>query len=111
MSATLTMTDQWSDGKRMFVLGSIVFTSTYPTGGESLDFTTIGVETSQAPLFMDVQECQGYSAFFTAGTSPSDTANKLQIYTASTAELSASTYPSQITGGQFNFMAIFQQLI
>lgn len=108
MAATMTLVDQWHDGKRLHVIGTIAFSGTYPTGGEPLDFTTIGVESSQAPEILLASSTGGYASHFTPGTSVSDTGNKLQYFSAMGTEVAAGAYPAGLTATRFE--AIFQMI-
>lgn len=45
----MTITDQWSDGKRLHVIGTATPTGSYATPGPTLDFGAAGVESSGLP--------------------------------------------------------------
>lgn len=61
MSVTVNaITDQWNDGKRLHVIGTLAFTGNYTSGGDTLDFGAGGVESSAAPLIVFVEALSGF---------------------------------------------------
>lgn len=57
-SITATIVDQWSDGKRLHVIGSLAFSGNYTEGGLVLDLSAI--EAAGPPIFFDAPTYYGY---------------------------------------------------
>lgn len=60
MSATPTITDMWSDGKRLHVIGTIAFAGSYVAGGDVLDLGTAGVRCSKAPNYINFNQLRQF---------------------------------------------------
>lgn len=76
MSATATLTDIWSDGKRTHVIGTIAFASSYATGGDTLDLSD---SLSQLPpLWFEAPLYRGF--FFEYAPTLLSTTGKLKAY-------------------------------
>lgn len=56
MPIAVTITDKWSDGKRVTVIGTLAFSGSYVVGGDTIDFAAAGVESAYPPLMLDVPD-------------------------------------------------------
>ncbi len=103
MSASVTLNvdyGTWSDGKRMHVVGTIAFSGSYTTGGETLDFGAGGVPTSQIPLIFLMPFDAGYGFEYDAGTDGAD--GKLKVFRGSTASVAATVTLTSDTTNTFS---------
>lgn len=78
MAITPTLVDQWSDGKRLLVIGSFVVSGNYVIDGVTIDFGAIGVRSSQPPLWFNAPTFRGYSFEYVPVTGSGD--GKLRVY-------------------------------
>jgi hypothetical protein len=128
MSVTLSVTDVDLGVGLIYVFGTTTLSGTYPTGGDSVDWTSIksqiGFEgqivasSMSAPAFGPVQ-----AAFTVQGGTPniynlqqgaSPSTWKLRGYTSGSggAEFTGgSAYPSSATGDTITFSAVFRKLL
>ena len=90
----------WSDGKRMHVIGTLAFSGSYTTGGETLDFGAGGVQTSQPPLIILFPFLAGYQIQYVPGTDASD--GKIKIYRGATASVAATVTITSDTTNTFS---------
>lgn len=109
MSMTATINDQWSDGKRLHVIGTIAFSGNYAANGDTVDLIAAGVEAGSAPLRMTVESPDGYATHVTLGTDPSN--NKVQLFSAANTEVAAGAMPAGVVAVTSQFEAIFNQLM
>jgi len=104
MPLALTVVDIDNSGKTTYVTCTVVASGTYPTGGDTIDFTTIIGKQYLGKVFVAAKSpLYGYAAGTTGdayGLIPGTTmANgKLKINTASNTELANAAYPARITG-------------
>jgi hypothetical protein len=125
MSATLTVNQHWTDGKRSHVVGTITLSGSYITGGINLPLLVDGIYTSQPIVHSDVVGKGGYYGY-DVGTlyeyryqnapynpSPTNLTNFLQqgvlrIFLSGT-ELPASALPAGVLADVIKFYGIFQK--
>lgn len=96
---------------------NLVLSSTYPTGGDTVDFSTLPlIKTSRAPVNVDVAGVvAGYHLEWIPGTTQKN--GKLKIYVDSGAgspgtELGAGGYPGALTSAtNINLEAMFRKNI
>lgn len=67
MPAVATITDQWSDGKRLHVTGILTLSGSYAVGGDAIDFGDAGVRSSRPPLWLDMRNAGQYEFHYAAG--------------------------------------------
>lgn len=114
MAIAVTVTDKWDDGKRLHVIGTLVFSGSYPTGGDTLDFTG-KVPASRAPLLIMVE---GKAGFVYGASLGSTIANNLVLVlveaavgvNTALAQHTAVAYVAGVTGDTVKFYAIFKLL-
>jgi len=108
MSLAVTITKQWFDGKKIHVVGSIVASSTYATGGDALSFANLGIKSSQAPFWVKFNSLAGYGYTFSPNATPTQSNGLMRVNTAANTELGAGAYPGGITGDTIGFYALFE---
>jgi|SRR5277367_1512193 len=127
MSATLTVSQSWTDGKRQHFVGKIALSGSYVAGGVPLSLLVDGIFTSQPVVHSDVAgKGGGYGAalgtvydyrYVNAPVSqgaPGIPPNQflaqglLRIFLAGT-ELSAGAFPSGVTSDSVFFYGIVQK--
>lgn len=110
-----TITDQWDDGKRIHVVGSLVFSGAYVTGGTAFDpvsapVVTAGsaVKTSKQPTFVQICGIAG----FVYSYNPSS--KKVMVYTNTTGaadnalgEHTSTTVSTLVSGDTIRFYAVY----
>jgi hypothetical protein len=114
MAIAINIIDVDAGSQNLCVLGSLVFSGNYATGGDTIDFTAVAsqIEASQAPLQVWVGGSTGDSCAFIRSASPTLANGKIKINTASNTELTSGAYPARITGDtNIQFEAIFQKLL
>jgi hypothetical protein len=122
MSATLTINQSWTDGKRLHVVGAVSLTGNYVAGGMSFSLLDYGLPTSAPIVHSDVVGKGGYYGY-DIGTlyeyrylqAPAQSAAQnplangvLRIYFNGT-ELSAGALPAGVSGDRIFFYGIFQK--
>lgn len=109
MPVAVALTDQWSDGKRLHVTGTLTPSASYTTTGVAINFAAAGVRSSKVPKFVGIAGAAGYEFVYAAGTTAAD--GKLVGYSTAATELTAAAFPAGITGVAIPFYAIFEQFI
>lgn len=104
MAIAVTATDVWSDGKRQHVIGTLVFSGNYATGGEAISWAVSKIKSSRSPLIVRIEGKTAYLYGYDKA------AAKIPIFAPGGAELAAAAYPGGVTGDTVNFYAIFDQL-
>lgn len=106
MSLAVTVSKKWSESQSVHVVGTMAFSSSYATGGESFDFATITGSTRQ-PYSVDIRGKSGHVYLY------DDTAKKVMVFcnTAGGAngvlgEHTAASYASTVTNDTVRFHAI-----
>jgi len=126
MSASLTVNQHWTDGKRLHIVGLITLSGSYVTGGVPLSLLVDNVFTTQPIVHSDVVGKGGYYGY-DIGTlyeyryvaapfqqSPPNPPNAflanglLRVYSAGT-ELSAGPFPAGVLNDTKFFYGIFQK--
>jgi hypothetical protein len=108
MSLAVTVTKQWFDGKKIHVVGSIVASSTYATGGDALSFASLGIKSSQAPFWVKFNSLNGYSYVYSPNATPTQANGLMRVNTTANTELTAAAYPAGVTGDTIGFYALFE---
>lgn len=114
MPIAVTTTDFWHDSKRLHVIGTLVFSGTYPTGGDTISFSGIkGVLSSQPPVWGDVQGIAGFKYEFSVGTTLANGKVLVRVEAAVAtntplAEHTNVAYVAGVTGDTVRFHAIFK---
>jgi hypothetical protein len=116
MSLTLSISDHWSDGKRIHVTGTLTASGNYPAGGDVIPFGNPLIKSNSAPVWAEAQGLGGYNyAVSPLGTVlPSNPTQipKLRVFVDSTgAELTAGAYPAGLIAAPAQFYAIFPKFI
>ena len=116
MSLTLSITDHWSDGKRLHVVGTLTASSNYPAGGEALPLNNPLIKAGSAPVFVTANGLGGYDYTFSGlGTvlpaNPNPTTKLRAVLSSTGVELAAGAYPAGITNNPINIYMIFPKFI
>src|SRR5689334_17084409 len=78
MSVAATIVDQWSDGKRHHVIGTLAFSGNYTSGGDTLDFAAAGIQNDTPPVWFQALQAEGFAFKYVSGTLSTD--GKLIIF-------------------------------
>ena len=106
MSIALTVTDHWSDTKRIHVVGTLAFSGNYATGGVAVSFADIKIKSASPPVYVAVSGLSKYLYLFNYAT------GKLKNIVPDTGvEVSAAAYPAGITGDTVTIYAIFPKFV
>lgn len=116
MALAINITNQWSDGQRLHVTGTLVFSGSYAAGGELATWTNasdarqgfIGLMTQNLPDVMFIVGIAGYVYMFVRST------QKIKIMTGAAAqaaltELANGAYPGGVTGDVVEFYGVFKK--
>lgn len=112
--ATLTVTQKTTAGKFAIMTGTIVFSGSYATGGDTLSLTGLQIPGTVAPRAVFVTGQAGYMYQYT-GTTRSN--GKVKVYVATTsganiplAEHTAAAYAAGVTGDTVTILVLFDSL-
>lgn len=107
---TVNISDHWSDGKRIHVVGTLTPSGNYVTGGDSLNFGLPLIKSNSAPTHVDADGLGAYSYAPVLGTTINN--GKLKFITSTTGtELAAGAYPANALGDIIQFHGIFYKFI
>lgn len=120
MSATLTVTQSWTDGKRRHVVGTIALSGSYVTGGVPLNLAVYGNPTSQPIVVSDIVGMGGYygavpGTLYSYRYVPAPSTDPLVLQDGllrifdGTTELSAGAFPDGTLSDIITFYGIFQK--
>lgn len=111
MALAFTVKSQWTDTLRLHLIGNLVFSGNYTSGGDTINFGNVSadsypviVKSASPPLWVDIA---GQSTFLynqVYGTTINN--GKVKVISAGS-ELSAGAYPAGITGDIITFHAVF----
>lgn len=104
MSVSVTVTDHWTDGKRIHVIFSVTPTGNYTVNGDTLSFADPEIKSNSIPEFVSLQG-QGVNNYaFIPGTTM---ANGKIFGQTGGVQFSAAAYPADTIVGH----AIFPKFI
>jgi hypothetical protein len=101
---------QWFDGKRLWVHLGLTFSGSYVAGGDTLNLTGIGIESSGLPSSWASIQSQnlgsnGTEYMWLQGTTMAN--GKIGITQGAGVEVTAGAYPASITGDTVNALFYF----
>lgn len=108
MALALTVTDHWTDGKRIHVVGTIVASGNYSTGGDTISFVNNDIRSTLPPVWFEVLGQGLFTYLPIKGTTIAN--GKIKAITAG-AEVAAGAYPGGVTGDTIAVYAIFHKFI
>jgi hypothetical protein len=103
--------------KNEIVYGTLTFSGSYATGGDTLNFDAISKASRQSPIFVEIHETgvpSGYSYSYVA--SSDEGTGKVAVLETGAAvstpqtQIAAAAYPAAITGATVIFKATFPRL-
>ncbi|HYL82791.1 MAG TPA: hypothetical protein VE263_01035 [Candidatus Angelobacter sp.] len=101
MPITITLTPNNVDGSGsnlFYAIGALTFSGNYPTGGDTLDFTTVADKLPSDQLIQVFADSQNGNAGYYVPVQGSALNNwKLKAFTGGGTELSAGAYPASVT--------------
>lgn len=118
MSATATITNQWSDGQRLHVTGLIVFAGSYPAGGDAVSWVSaadarqgfIGLATNNDPdVVPTIRGIAGYIYEYVKSTKKIQVKQGAAAINLPLADIPTAGYPGGVTGDTVDFYAIFKK--
>jgi hypothetical protein len=96
-------------GVLVWALGTLAFSGSYTTGGDTLDLSQQPlVPSTQVPIQATVQGQSGYNYVFIPGSALNT--NKVKIYSSGQTELAAGAYPAAITNDSVGIQAAYKRL-
>jgi hypothetical protein len=116
VATSITVTDHWTDGRRITGVGTITFSGSYTTGGDSISFADSSGLLKIGGAGLPVSFCQiaGQGLYlyeFINGTSPT-AGNKIKIISLATQlELGSGAYPSGVTSDTVTFEVVAPQFV
>jgi hypothetical protein len=111
MAITPTIKSQWFDGKRLWVHLSLAFSGSYVAGGDTLDMSKLGIQSSGVPSLFGGMNSQTAS---TTGTvynwipGTTQATGKVVALQGALAEVAAGAYPASITGDTADMLCYFK---
>lgn len=115
MALTFTLVDSWDDGQRIHLAGTIAASGNYTPDGDTVDLSQNPIVASSQPPITGtawVEGLAGYDYVFRPGSAiNSGTVKIFQQGTSSGAfqEISAGSYPTDITADTITFYGIFKK--
>lgn len=113
MALALTVTKQWFDGRKLTVVGTIVASGSYTTGGDTCTVAGLGIKSSQLPFLVQVSGNAGFPYSWVAGTTQAN--SKMKVFCATTTgtnaplqEHGAVAYVAGVTGDTITFEGYFE---
>lgn len=108
MALVATVKDHWEDTKRVHVVGSIVATGNYVTGGDTVSFGLPLIKSNSTPAYLVANGLSKYLLSFVLGSNIGN--GKIKITIPDTGlELAQAAYPAAITGDTITFYGIFHK--
>jgi hypothetical protein len=81
-----------------YAIATLTFSGSYPTGGDTLDFTTVADKLSSTQIVQVYADSQnGNSGYYVPVAGSALNNWKLKAFTGSGAELTAGAYPGSVT--------------
>ncbi len=95
------------------VSGTLTFSGSYATGGDTLDFTPVMslIPTSQAPIQIFAQSQNGSFNAYVPVQGSSFNNWKLKIAAPGGTEIAAGAYPASVTGDIVTWQGIFRKFL
>ncbi len=116
MTTTVSIFDQWSDGKRLHVIGTLVLSGSYAQNAEALSFANTPLQSTGNVKYLEITgRNSGYLYQYAKGASRD--VGIIRIWqtgaalSGAFAQLGAGALPAGITGDTLDFYAIFDALI
>src|SRR6267378_8043897 len=82
----------------VYAIGTLTFSGNYPTGGDTLDFTTVADKLPSDQLIQEFADSQNGNAGYYVPVQGSALNNwKLKAFTGGGTEVSAGAYPASVT--------------
>ena len=116
--ATLTVTDHWTDGKRIHVVGTLAFTGNYVQGGYPLNLSSDQIKSSGIPEYVSIL---GQTYYYAGGSQQLDwgyrykngnsIANGTVVILSGGTEISTGALPAGLANESITFYAIFPKFI
>ena len=83
----------------VYAVGTLTFSGSYATGGDTLDLTTVADKLSSSQIVQIVADSlNGNGMYYVAVVGNALNNHKLKVFSAGGTELSAGAYPGTITG-------------
>jgi hypothetical protein len=83
----------------VYVIATLTFSGSYPTGGDTLDFTTVADKLPSAQIVQAFAESQnGNGGYYVAKQGSGMNNWKLVCFAAGGTEIAAGAYPAGVTG-------------
>jgi hypothetical protein len=119
MAITINVQNVDASGTVAWVTGTIAFSGSYTTGGDTLDWTTAipqvgesgaAIPSDDGPQQVMIDSQNGNGGYYVAvqGSAPNNW--KVKCFQSGGTEVSAGAYPGSITGDIVAFQAQFQKL-
>jgi hypothetical protein len=102
MSITITLLPSNEDGSGsnlFYAIGTLTFSGNYPTGGDTMDFTTVADKLPSTQIVQVFADSQNGNAGYYVPVQGTALNNwKLKAFTGGGTEVSAGAYPGSVTG-------------
>ena len=116
MSLAFTLVDQWHDGKRQHLVGTIAASSSYVTGGDTLDLSDDLLPSQEVPVAMEIHGEAGFVYNYIPGTDLSDGkvmtryADYDAVADGALIEIPAAAYPAGVTGDTIRAKGVIKNI-
>lgn len=114
MAAAFTLVDSWDTRKKRHVIGTVVFSGSYTTGGDTLDLTGKGILASAAPIDGRIEGQAGFKYEWAPGTAMANGKVLIRINDAGganapMAQHSAASIVAGVTGDTVKAQFVFNK--
>jgi hypothetical protein len=83
----------------VYAIGTLTFTGSYPTGGDTLDLTTVSDKLSSSQIVQIViDSLNGNNMYYVAVVGSALNNHKIKAFSAGGTEIAAGAYPGGVTG-------------
>src|ERR1700731_1212012 len=101
MPITISLLPSNVDGSAsnfMYAVATLTFSGTYPTGGDTLDFTTVADKLPSTQIVQELAESQnGNIGYYVAVAGTALNNWKMKAFNGGGTEISAGAYPASVT--------------
>ena len=101
MPITITLLPNNEDGSGsnlLYAIGTLTFSGNYPTGGDTMDFTTVADKLPSTQIIQAFAESQnGNSGYYVALAGTALNNWKLKAFNGGGTEITAGAYPASVT--------------
>ena len=113
MATAVTPNKVWYDGKKIWVVATVVLSGNYVSGGDTLNLAGIAPGVAKLPIMSDIQSLASTAAqalnTYTFVPGATLATCKMRCFIGAAAELAAGAYPAAATGDTIQLQLTFER--